>query len=467
MNFILNYFKEPKAAEPIQDQTKVKELYKKSRIDIWVACFVGYTFFHLCKKNIAVALPGMGESLGYSNMQLGILGSALYFTYAFGKFINGVLADRSDAKKFFSAALFMSALCNILFGLSPFLFAGKSFSVFGLSSNVILLFLLAFFWGINGWFQSMGFPAIAKSLTYWFSNTERGNKWALWSTSHQLGVALASLVTPIIIKFFGWQAAFIVPGIINILVSIYLFKSMKDKPASVGLPDIELYSGDKKVTEETPVQDEEENASYLQIFKKYILFNRTMWLLAIAYVFVYIIRFGTEDWIIKYLVDYRNYKIDIASVNLLYLSLCGVVGVISAGFLSDKVFKGKRTPVNIIYLLCLGACIFALMFTRGELSGLVMFKESLLIAGIGFFTAGPQMLIGGLCAVESSSKKVASAACGFTGIFGYVGAFLSSTGTGYCVDRFGWHGALTFWGIAAFICVMICLVLLNADKQKA
>ena len=284
MNSILNFFKEPKAAEPIQDQNKIKDLYRKSRIDIWVACFVGYTFFHLCKKNIAVALPGMGESLGYTNMQLGILGSALYFTYAFGKFINGVLADRSDAKKFFSAALFLSAVCNILFGLSPFLFAGKSFSLFGLSSSVILLFLLAFFWGVNGWFQSMGFPAIAKSLTYWFSNTERGNKWALWSTSHQLGVALASLVTPIIIKFFGWQAAFIVPGIINILVSIYLFKAMKDKPASVGLPDIEVYSGGKPVTEENQVQDEEENASYLQIFKKYILFNRTMWLLAIAYV---------------------------------------------------------------------------------------------------------------------------------------------------------------------------------------
>ena len=53
------------------------------------------------------------------------------------------------------------------------------------------------------------------------------------------------------------------------------------------------------------------------------------------------------------------------------------------------------------------------------------------------FTYGPQMMIGGLCAVESSSKKVASAASGFTGTFGYVGAFLSATGTGFLVDKLG------------------------------
>ena len=459
MNFITSYFKEPQAIEPIRDNEEVKKLYRNSRINVWLACFIGYTFFHLCKKNIAVALPNMGEALHYTNLQLGILGSALYFTYAFGKFINGVLADRSDAKKFFSAALFLSALCNILFGLSPLLFPNLEATVFGIPASTLLLFLLAFFWGINGWFQSMGFPAIAKSLTYWFSNTERGNKWALWSTSHQLGVALASLVTPIIIiKTGDWRSAFVIPGIINILVSIYLFKAMKDKPESVGLPDVELYI-DKKEKSNEKQEDDEDTMSYLQIFKKYILFNKVMWLLAIAYVFVYIIRFGTEDWIIKYLVEAKNIDIKIASANLLYLSLSGVCGVISAGYLSDKIFKGNRTPINIIYLVCLGACIFGLMIPLPAIA------ISLLIAGIGFFTAGPQMLIGGLCAVESSSKKVASAACGFTGIFGYVGAFLSSTGTGFFVDKFHWEGALVFWGVSAFLCVLICLLLSVVDKK--
>ena len=87
-------------------------------------------------------------------------------------------------------------------------------------------------------------------------------------------------------------------------------------------------------------------------------------------------------------------------------------------------------------------------------------------AMIGAFTAGPQMLIGGLCAVESSSKKVASASIGFTGVFGYVGAALSSGGTGFVVDKFGWNGAIAFWMISTFICIIICTILLTYEKIR-
>jgi OPA family sugar phosphate sensor protein UhpC-like MFS transporter len=83
--------------------------------------------------------------------------------------------------------------------------------------------------------------------------------------------------------------------------------------------------------------------------------------------------------------------------------------------------------------------------------------DFLLIGFTGFFTYGPQMLIGGVCAVESSSKKVASAATGFTGTFGYIGAMLSGIGTGIIVDNFGWNGALLFWGLSALICGAIIL----------
>ena len=67
------------------------------------------------------------------------------------------------------------------------------------------------------------------------------------------------------------------------------------------------------------------------------------------------------------------------------------------------------------------------------------------------------MFVGGICAVETGSKKVASAATGFCGIFGYVGAIISGIGTGYFVDNFGWGGALYFW-IAAAVCCIVILI---------
>lgn len=114
-----NYFKAPPILPVTEEKEVIDKKYKKYRIDVFSASFIGYTVFHLTKKNIGPALPAIQEEFGYSNLQLGLLGSALYFTYAFGKFINGMIADKADAKKFMTAALLVSALSNILLGLSP------------------------------------------------------------------------------------------------------------------------------------------------------------------------------------------------------------------------------------------------------------------------------------------------------------------------------------------------------------
>ena len=165
---IVDYFKAPADVPVTMSDDEVKKAYKKGRWDIFSSCFIGYTVFHLTRKNIATALPALESDLGYSNLQLGLLGSALYFAYMFGKFINGVVADKADARKFITTALFCSSIANILFALCP-VFISKGFVIHG---QPLLLVAMAFFWGINGWFQSMGFPGIAKSLAFWLSNKE-------------------------------------------------------------------------------------------------------------------------------------------------------------------------------------------------------------------------------------------------------------------------------------------------------
>ena len=88
------------------------------------------------------------------------------------------------------------------------------------------------------------------------------------------------------------------------------------------------------------------------------------------------------------------------------------------------------------------------------------------ISAIGVFTCGPQVLIGGLSAVESSSKKVASAVTGFCGMFGYIGAILSGVGTGFIIQKFSWNSAINFWIISALISLSICLILLKQEFKN-
>ena len=161
-----DFYKEPAPIDQIQDKEQVDKTYARWRMRIFLSMFFGYIVFYLCRKNISVALPAMEKTLGFTNTELGLLGASLYVTYAFGKFINGVIADNTNAKRVLPTALFISALANILFVVCAYFIAPDKVSFFGLPPISILLWLLAFFWGVNGWFQSMGFPPIAKNLSY-------------------------------------------------------------------------------------------------------------------------------------------------------------------------------------------------------------------------------------------------------------------------------------------------------------
>lgn len=457
---LFGFFQEPPQIEELTDKETVDKMYSKWRMRIFYSCFIGYTVFYLCKKNIAVALPGLSTEFGYSNTELGLLGSSLYLTYGIGKFVNGVLADSSDVRKFLPTALILSAIANICFAVSAILITPGHTSFFGLPSGTVLLWLFAFFWGANGWFQSAGFPAVAKSLTYWYSNSERGTKWSLWSCSHQVGTFLSVIVSGFIVAHFGWRMAFVLPAVLAIVIALWLSNRLRDRPQSMGLPCVEKY---REEPVKNPCDDEDEimdTRTYGQIFKENILFNKTIWLLAIAYIFVYIIRFGAEDWMVKFLTESKHNSIALASQKLSALPLFGILGTICAGVISDKLFKGKRAPVNLIYLVGVVVCLFLLKINT------VSSWDFAIIGLVGAFTYGPQMMIGGLCAVESSSKKVASAATGFTGSFGYLGAVFSATGTGFMVDKFGWDGALWYWIAAAVLCIGIVIVLMLDENKR-
>ena len=460
LSVIKNFYKEPVPAEPITDQTVIEKTYAQWRMRIFLSMFFGYIIFYTCRKNISVALPAIQEALGYNAVELGLLGSSLYFSYAAGKFINGIIADNTNAKRILPSALFISAIVNILFVICAHFVPSGKISIFGLPPVSILLWVLAFFWGINGWFQSMGFPPIAKNLSYWFANKERGVKWSLWSSSHEVGTYISVILSGFLITHYGWESVFYVPAFFAIVFCFFFYKNLQDKPVSIGLPDIEKFK-DPDYVEPVKESSEEDHYTYSDIFQKYIIKNPTVWLLAIAYIFVYVVRYGSIDWLVMYQVDMKHYSIAEAAKRLSFLPLVGVLGTIGAGFVSDKFFKGKRAPVNIICLILLAINIYLFKVNTHPILDYVY------ISAIGVFTCGPQVLIGGLSAVESSSKKVASAVTGFCGMFGYIGAILSGVGTGFIIQKFSWNSAINFWILSALISLGICLILLKKEVKKS
>ena len=130
------------------------------------------------------------------------------------------------------------------------------------------------------------------------------------------------------------------------------------------------------------------------------------------------------------------------------MPLLGMPGGIVAGYLADKFFQGRCTQMNIIYLVILAASCWGFYCIAGTDQ---FFWTSLLASFIGFFVDGPQNLAGGVQASRVTVQESVSAACGFTGMFGYFGAMLSSTGAAYISKSFGWKGVY-------FSCIIACII---------
>lgn len=127
-------------------------LYKKLRWQSFIAGTVGYSLYYVCRTSLNVVKKPILESGALDATQLGVIGSALLFAYAIGKFINGFLSDHSNIKRFMAAGLAVSAVANLLVGLLGFANGG------GIVGNMVLFVAFAVMWGVNGWSQSMGAP---------------------------------------------------------------------------------------------------------------------------------------------------------------------------------------------------------------------------------------------------------------------------------------------------------------------
>jgi sugar phosphate permease len=435
--------KQPEASTLKVSKDKVEKKYKYWRWRMFLGMYLGYTIFYFTRKNISPALPLISDKLDIDLVQLGILSSVFYVVYGIGKFISGLFADRANIRIFMAIGLFLASIIHLFIGF--------------LDS----LFLIVFFWGLNGAFQSMGFPPIAKGLVHWFSPSERATKWTILSSSHTAGTFGVGLLVAGIINLYnkgivGWEAVFYVPGIIGCLTAIGLFITLRDRPVSMGLPEIENFKKDKPIVELS-----ESTKSHWEILKKYIFTNKYLWILSFANMFIYIVRFGTLDWATIFLYDVKG--IDQVSVAIFWtlMPLAGIPGGIVAGYLADRFWNGRCVPINVIYLVLLIFSIIGFYFYSGP-DNILLTGISLLL--IGFLIDGPQNLISGVQASRVTVKEAISGACGMTGFFGYVGATFSGVGLAYITESFGWMAMYGVCVLSAILCLI--LVLLTYNKEK-
>ena len=485
-SFLNKLFAEPDPKPVIQDKKQINKTYLFWRNSILITSYIIYVVAHLGRKSFSIVMPFMESSIGITTKDQGLILAVSSVIYGIGKFINGSIADRSNVRTLLPINLILANGFNSLIAIVPWFYKTHA------PSHTAIIIYMCLFMGASDWFQSALFPYCAKSLIRWFPNATRAIWWAKFTTSSSLGNFISLNSKAFIASFFGkygFEAIFVIPFIISSLVAIIGFFSLRDRPVSIGLPDVEKIHGTKLETlnkKEQEEKDQEASATYFQILKKYVFKNKIMWNLALIHFCVNVFRSGPVVWIFKILVgstpkantlDALQNIDKLAVFKTSILCVVGFLGTLFAPLISEKLFKGRHTPANFSCLLIcslsvigmwLGSSQYSPIFNNEILKNVVIFIS---LGVAGFAVCVPQVLVGGICAVESSSKRVASAAYGFAGSLGYFGAASGHFINGMILDKSislynDARLTLLYWGVIAIIGALLCIPLWNVKANK-
>ena len=446
MKTILKFFAAGEEAPLIEDQVLVNSLYKKYRLQVMLAITVGYGVVYTCRLALSVVKKPLIDGEVFSAEELGIIGSAIFYTYAFGKLTNGFLADHSNIKRFFSFGVLVSALINIAMGWTE------------------LLWIWIVLWGLNGWFQGFGAPSGMVSLAQWFSNRERGRRYGIWSTAHSLGEGLTFVAVAGLVTAFGWRAGFIGPGIACVVVAVLMYIYVQDRPRTLGLPAVADWKNDHGV----PIVGADGRVPSVWELQRSVLKIPSIWILALSSATMYVTRYAINSWGILYLQEVKGYGLVEAGSMFGLNTVAGIAGCLAYGYASDKLFNARRPPVTLIFgLLEILALIVIFYAPPGNPTLL-----TLAFVVYGFSLNGLVTTLGGLFATDIAPKRAAGAAMGFIGVFSYLAAATQERISGLLIEEgitivdgvrhYDFSSAIAFWVGASVVSLILATSIWNA-----
>jgi len=422
----------PAPHRPRLPESEIQRLYPQNRWRVFEAAFAAYALFYVVRNNFAPVSKELGAALHYDKAMIGDILAGTAIAYGLGKFIMGYFADRSDARKYVAFGMLVTAVINFAFGAAHNYYA-----------HLLL-------WTLNGFVQGMGYGPCTRGLSHWYGMRERGMIFGVWNISHNIGGGIAGVLAATCAGHWGWASAFYVPGVIAVLGSVYLFWRMRDTPESVGLPPIEEYQKDPSQAAAAP---DERELSARELMTQYILPNRSLWILALANIFVYIARYSMVDWGPTYLKEVKGASLAEGGFSTLVIEFAGAAGMLTMGWLSDKL-GGRRARVSVIAMIPL---ILAFAAIRVVPAGM-LWLDMALFGIIGFFVYTPVMF-SGVISLDLTTKKAVGTAAGFVGFFGYLGRVIQGKGLGSIAQKYGWDAGLwAVLGCTVLGMLMLCLL---------
>ncbi|MGA1194000.1 MAG: MFS transporter [Kiritimatiellia bacterium] len=429
----------------------------------WSSLGFMYAAYYMCRYNFRFATPGMQAEFGFTTTQIADMIAIWSLTYGTGQLVNGLLSDKIGGKRSMQIGAFGTILVNLALGMVPLMLIGGALAatarVFGIQEIDPAFAAISVVWLINGWFQSFGAPGMVKINAAWFRRQERGTFAGIFGFMIQFGQVASSKLSPAILNGVSlgaliiaegqWRWLFIIPPMITLVVAIFMSFAAKPSPDDAGYPGI--------------IEDELDNSAGVTVSLRdsfrTIFTHPLVWFYAVAYACTGAVRSTSDQLSILYFQEQlgMDMKSNIPGVvvwTLALMPLAAVLGSFLSGWVSDKFFKGHRSPVAMVLYL-LEAIVIGLSATL-LLRGLVGPTPAGIITGCGIliaisFTANStHSIVGAAAPMDIGGKKMAGFAAGVIDSFQYYGGAISLIITGRVLDATkDQHGWLYWYVIMA------------------
>ena len=414
--------------------------------------FIGllYTSFYMCRYNLPLAGGAIRSEFGFSRAQLGTIITTQLLAYACGQIINGLLTDRLGGKRAMLIGATGTIVMNILFGVASF---------WGLLSLFIVIR------GIDGYLQAFGSPGMVKINAAWFRHTERGSFAGIFGFMINLGrfginnlgaALLAGFIFLGLIRIppLHWRWLFWVPAGIALVIGTCMALIVKDTPEEAHFP---------------PVNPHEEIGGRVQVkvsdVFKIIATNPVVWIIACAYACTGAVRQGIDQWFPLFMREVHH--VDYQSAQFQFLAflipLVASAGSLISGFISDKIFHGRRAPVAaVLYFLETLVILSAAQFH--SVNAAIFF-----LVLISLTANSTHSILGTAAAMDIGGAKMAGFAAGVIDSFQYFGGSLAGYFLGALLDR-SWGGYFYFmvpFGIIGGVLMLSILGRVTSAKQPS
>ncbi len=219
----------------------------------WTICallFFATTVNYLDRQVLSLLQPRLEEIFGWSNTDYANITAVFQFAYAISMLFAGRIIDYLGTKWGYSWAIIIWSLGAIVHAFAVPI--GQAMAAFlgVLGITVFSYSVLGFMFGraVLAFGEAGNFPAAIKAVAEYFPKKERSLATGIFNSGANIGAVLAPLTIPWIYSHWGWEAAFVIVGIIGFLwlVLWFSFYDSPEKQRRLSAAELEYINDDQE-----------------------------------------------------------------------------------------------------------------------------------------------------------------------------------------------------------------------------